>query len=263
MKNVQNKHIVVIGAARSGAAAAVLLNKKGADVFVTDSQAIAPNVKKQLQQHDIPFEENGHTKKAKSADFVVISPGVPTQSALPQFYLKAGKEVFSEIEVASWFYNGSIIAVTGSNGKTTVTHWLDHIWKRAGRDHVTAGNVGAAFSASVDDTVENRDAILEVSSFQLDHIQSFRPKVSLLLNITPDHLDRYEYSLDKYAESKLRIAENQLGDDWLIYHYDDPIINEQLVSLKKKVNDQSCSLFHQPGRCQRGLLSEMETSSLN
>lgn len=263
MNNVQAKHIVVIGAARSGVAVAKLLNEKGAAVFVSDSGAIKEKYKVQLTQNEIPFEENGHTEKAEKADFAVISPGVPTESPLPQSYLKAGKEVFSEIEAATWFYNGPIIAVTGSNGKTTVTHWLDHMWKLAGKEHIMAGNVGNAFSDSIDDSKENNYAILEVSSFQLDHIDSFHPKVSLLLNITPDHLNRYEYKLENYVESKFRIAENQHEGDWMIYHYDDPVIGKRLASLKKKVKSQPCLLFHRPGKCHKELLCGTEILLLN
>ncbi len=234
MKKVKNKNIVVIGAARSGVAVAKLLHKKGADVFVSDHGAISDHFKSQLKKSNIPFEENGHTERAEKGDFAVISPGVATQKPLPQTYLKAGKKVYSEIEAASWFNKGPIVAVTGSNGKTTVTKWLDHIWMTAEKDHNTAGNVGEAFSSKVEESGESKDTILEVSSFQLDHIETFHPHTSLLLNITPDHLDRYDNSMQKYAESKFRITENQTKDDWLIYNYDDPIITEGIKRVKKK-----------------------------
>ncbi|NIR73088.1 MAG: UDP-N-acetylmuramoyl-L-alanine--D-glutamate ligase [Aliifodinibius sp.] len=234
MKKVANKHIVVVGAARSGLAVASLLKRKGADVFVTDHGPIADAVKEKLNTLDIDFEENGHTSKAEDAAFLAISPGVPTEAPLVQKYLKSGKEVFSEIEIASWFNKSSIVAVTGSNGKTTVTNWLDHTWEKAGRKHITAGNIGYAFSDKVDQTTENSEALLEVSSFQLDHIERFHPHISVLLNITADHLDRYNHDFSSYAKSKFRIIENQTGKDWFIYNYDDPTITSHVDSLKKK-----------------------------
>lgn len=243
MREVKNQHIVVVGAARSGLAVASLLKRKGARVFVTDNSSIADPVKTTLQDLDIAFEENGHTEKARGADFVALSPGVPTEVPLVQEYLQAGKKVFSEIEIASWFNNSPIVAVTGSNGKTTVTSWLDHTWTKAGRDHVTGGNIGHAFSDQVEQTDEDKEAILEVSSFHLDHIDTFHPHLSLLLNVTPDHLDRYDNNFDKYAASKFRITENQNYDDWFIYNYDDPKTAEHVASLKKKVNSPRLLAF--------------------
>ena len=234
MREVKNRHIVVVGAARSGLAVASLLKRKGARVFVTDHSTIADPVKKTLKELGIPFEENGHSDKARGADFLALSPGVPTEAPLVQEYLQAGKKAFSEIEVASWFNKSSMIAVTGSNGKTTVTNWLDHTWKKAGRNHVTGGNIGHAFSDLVEQTDENSEAILEVSSFQLDHIKGFHPHVSMLLNVTPDHLDRYDDDFNKYAAAKFRITENQNDKDWFIYNYDDPKTAEHVASLKKK-----------------------------
>ncbi|MGM0545819.1 MAG: UDP-N-acetylmuramoyl-L-alanine--D-glutamate ligase [Bacteroidota bacterium] len=234
MRKVVNKHIVVVGAARSGLAVASLLKRKGARVFVTDHGAIADSTKEKLQKSEIPFEENGHSPKAEKADFLVVSPGVPTEAPLVQTYLSAGKEVFSEMEIASWFNKSDIVAVTGSNGKTTVTNWLDHTWQKAGRNHITAGNIGQAFSDQIENTTEHGEALLEVSSFQLDHIDTFRPHISLLLNITPDHLDRYNDQLAAYAASKFRITENQTGADLFIYNYDDPTIASHVESLKKK-----------------------------
>lgn len=236
MKKVAKKHIVVVGAARSGLAVASLLKRKGAEVFVTDHGSIDDSVKKKLSTLDINFEENGHTKKAEEAAFLAISPGVPTEAPLVQKYINSGKEVFSEIEIASWFNKSPIVAVTGSNGKTTVTNWLDHTWEKAGRNHITGGNIGCAFSEKVDQTSENSEALLEVSSFQLDHIDTFQPHVSVLLNIKADHLDRYDHNFSSYAASKFRIIENQTGDNWFIYNDDDSTIAGYVDSLKKKEN---------------------------
>lgn len=234
MRKVQNTHIVVIGAARSGVAVATLLKSKGADIFVTDNNSISAWAQARLSECGIPFEEKVHSAEAFEADFAVVSPGVPTEAPIVQQYLQAGKAVYSEIEVAGWFYKNPILAVTGSNGKTTVTNWIDHTWKKAERDHFTAGNIGRAFSEAVEKSPSTKEAILEVSSFQLDHIDSFCPHISILLNITPDHLDRYKNNFSSYAASKFRITINQSKEDWFIYNYDDPAIATHVESLKKK-----------------------------
>ena len=232
MKDVKGTHIVVIGAAKSGIAVALLLNRKGADVFVSDHGVISNDFKPKLEAADILFEENGHSDKANQADFAVVSPGVPTETPLVQHYLDLGKEVYSEIEVASWFTEERIVAVTGSNGKTTVANWMDHLWTVAGRDHNLSGNIGIAFSDVVDSS--DCDHLLEVSSFQLDHISTFSPDVSMILNITPDHLNRYDNDFDAYAAAKFRITENQMEDDRFIFNYDDPIIQKHVETLKQK-----------------------------
>jgi UDP-N-acetylmuramoylalanine--D-glutamate ligase len=261
MKDIQNKNIVVIGAARSGVAVASLLHRKGAGVFVTDNMKIDQEFKSRLSKEGIDFEESGHTKKAKAGDFLVLSPGVPTKAPLVQTYLKEGKGVYSELEVASWFNRSPIVAVTGSNGKTTVSSWLAHTWKVAERPKVLAGNIGYAFSESVDETSSKKDAILEVSSFQLDHIDTFRPHIGLLLNITADHLDRYENSIEKYAASKFRITENQNEEDWFIYNFDDSLIKEHIETLKKKVGVPNSLPSPIPGKCQAEHLFAMKKLS--
>ncbi len=232
MKEVKGKHIVVIGAARSGVAAAILLKRKGADVFVSDFGAISESSKEKLAAASINFEENGHTALAEAGEFAAVSPGVPTESPIVQHYLNSGKEVFSEIEVASWYTNHDIIAITGSNGKTTVTTWLTHIWETADADYSLAGNIGYAFSERVEDAKGTH--ILEVSSFQLDHIKDFKPTISVLLNITPDHLNRYGNSFEAYAASKFRITENQTAKNWFIFNYDDPMIKKHVEELQMK-----------------------------
>lgn len=261
MKNVKNRHILVIGAARSGVAAAKLLQRKGSKVFVTDNSIIDIRFKNQLQQAGIPFEENGHTQKADHFDFAVLSPGVPTKTPLVRQFLSSHKAVYSEIEAASWFNRGPIVAVTGSNGKTTVTHWLDHTWKLAGKKHLTAGNIGKAFSGKVLESTPDTDSLLEVSSFQLDHIDTFHPHISVLLNITADHLDRYDHRLEKYAAAKFRIMKNQTTDDWIIYHRDDPIIHKKILFIVKKKSTPAFWRFHQPEKYSGELISLMERSS--
>jgi UDP-N-acetylmuramoylalanine--D-glutamate ligase len=257
MKTLKNKHIVVIGAARSGLAAAKLLQQKGADVFVTDNNRIEPAFKKQLDKAAIPWEDDGHTKKAEQYDFAVLSPGVPTSAPLVQKYLNADKKVYSELEAASWFNKGPMIAVTGTNGKTTVTNWLDFTWKKAHKSHITAGNIGDAFSGKVLESAPDKDTLLEVSSFQLDHIASFHPHVSVLLNITPDHLKRYDNDFNKYAAAKFRIIENQTASDWIIYHQDDSAIHSKMQSIRKKKILLRCWLFHQPKKCSGERTSKM------
>ncbi len=252
MREVENKHIVVVGAARSGVAVASLLHRHGADVFVSDNGSIDGQAKERLLREEINFEEGGHTAKAQAGDFVVLSPGVPTRAPLVQEYIGAGKEVFSEMEVASWFNSSPIVAVTGSNGKTTVAHWLDHTWKTAGRPHILGGNVGYAFSDKVEESAPDKTALLEVSSFQLDHTDTFHPRVSLILNITPDHLDRYENNFEKYAASKFRITENQTQDDWFIYHHDDPSIATHVRELKKKDDAPRLLAFSNRSEVPRG-----------
>lgn len=232
MIDVQGKHIVVIGAARSGVAVAVLLKHKGAEVFVSDFGAISTFDKETLNSAGIDFEENGHTVQAETGEFVALSPGVPTETAIVQYYLKAGKEVYSEIEIASWFTNEDILAITGSNGKTTVTSWLAHIWETAHKDFSVAGNIGYAFSEKVENATGTH--ILELSSFQLDHIADFKPTISVLLNITPDHLNRYGNSLEAYAASKFRISENQTNENWFIFNFDDPLIKQHVEKLRTK-----------------------------
>jgi UDP-N-acetylmuramoylalanine--D-glutamate ligase len=223
MMDVKDKHITIIGAARSGIAVASLLKRKGAEVFVSDYSTISEPSKIELNRLDIEFEEGGHSSKAEEGDFAVVSPGVPSESRIVQHYLNSGKSVYSEVEMASMFTKIPIIATTGTNGKTTVTSWIGHTWKTADWSHAVAGNIGTAFS-EVSDQLESGHFILEVSSFQLDHIHAFKPFCSLILNITPDHLDRYQNNFDKYAAAKFRITENQDENDFFIYNYDDPVM---------------------------------------
>ncbi|MDR8393885.1 UDP-N-acetylmuramoyl-L-alanine--D-glutamate ligase [Aliifodinibius sp. S!AR15-10] len=252
MREVKDRHIVVIGAARSGMAVASLLHKKGAQVFVTEKNQLSEETRQHFEALGIQYEENGHTNRARDAEFAVLSPGVPTEAPLVQEYLAAGKKVYSELEVASWFNKTPIVAVTGSNGKTTVTSWLGHTWKLSQKKAVVAGNIGQAFSNQVGGTEDQQDVILEVSSFQLDHIDQFHPHVSLILNITPDHLDRYQNSIEKYAQSKFRITENQTADDWFIYHYDDPIVREHVEILKYKENAPRLLAFSSENKVPEG-----------
>jgi UDP-N-acetylmuramoylalanine--D-glutamate ligase len=234
MIEVRNKSITVIGAARSGIGAALMLADRNANVFVTEYGEMAAIARERLTAAGIPYEENGHSDRAKEADMVVISPGVPSDAPIVVDFLSRGIPVWSELEWSCNFMDGRITAVTGSNGKTTTTTWIDDIWKRAGRTHVTAGNIGTALSEHVYNGVPSwTDVILEVSSFQLDHIETFRPNVALLLNITPDHLNRYQYKFENYIAAKFRMFENQQPDDILIYWADDPVIRAHIPEFMK------------------------------
>jgi len=226
---INGKRVTVIGGARSGLAVSRLLTSAGATVFLTEKGEASQGLEEALQKAGIAYEFGGHTRRALEADFFAISPGVPSTVNLVQHAARSGLKVYSEIEVASWFCPAPIVAITGSNGKTTTTSLLGHVFRRAGRPTVVAGNIGYPFSDYVRDLTLEAVVVLEVSSFQLDHIDTFRPRVSVLLNITPDHLDRYNYDFNQYAQSKFRIFENQRDDDVLVYNYDDELVREYVA----------------------------------
>jgi UDP-N-acetylmuramoylalanine--D-glutamate ligase len=220
--NVRGARTTVVGAARSGLAAARLLHTHGADVFVTDSSALPSEVRSELDELGIDYEFGGHTATGFDADFLVTSPGVPPTTVMLAGARARDIPVYSEIEVASWFCPAPIIGITGSNGKTTTTSLTGHVLSRSGRRTWVAGNIGLPFAA-IADRVEPEDVVvLEVSSFQLEYTATFRPNISVLLNITPDHLDRYDGSMAKYADAKCRICAYQVAGDTLIYNLDDP-----------------------------------------
>ena len=216
--------MTVLGAARSGLAAALLLDDKGSNVFVSDSGLMSEEVRLALQERDISFEDQGHSSRVFEAEFLVVSPGVPANSDVLQMAADQEIKIFSELEFASWFCTAPMVAVTGSNGKTTTTTLIGSILKEAGRTTHVAGNIGLPFSKIVSTVKEEDVVVLEVSSFQLEHISFFRPHVAVILNITPDHMDRYNHDLDAYAECKYGITSNQSSDDCLIYNMDDPWI---------------------------------------
>jgi UDP-N-acetylmuramoylalanine--D-glutamate ligase len=224
IEHVRGMRISVIGAARSGVAVARFLASQGAQVFVSDQQP-EQNLQTQtaeLARAGIPYETGSHSDRVYDADLLVLSPGVPSDAPVVREAVRRLRRVVSEIEVASWFCPARIIAVTGSNGKTTTTALLGRILADAKRLHLVGGNIGTAFSSLLPDLTDAHLAVLEISSFQLDHIERFRPWISLLLNITEDHMDRYDHSMEKYAASKARIFMNQRDGDVLIYNADDP-----------------------------------------
>lgn len=214
--------MVILGAAESGVGAALLALQHGYDVFVSDAGPIKQSFKTELQRHQIAFEENGHTEALiLNAHEVMKSPGIPEKAALIKKLRAKQIPVISEIELAYRYKgNSKIVAVTGSNGKTTTTSLIYHICKHAGMDCALVGNIGFSFAKQI--AVDPKPLyIAEISSFQLDDIVSFRPDVAVLVNITEDHLDRYDYQLQNYINSKFKIAQNQTPDDVLVYNLDD------------------------------------------
>jgi UDP-N-acetylmuramoylalanine--D-glutamate ligase len=220
--------VTVVGSARSGRAVARLLAEAGAAVFVTEHEPAEDGIRETFDALGVDYEFGGHTARAAEADFVVVSPGVPTEAAVLRQCRAAGLDIYSEIEVASWFCDAPMIAVTGTNGKTTTTSLTGHLVRRAlegeERRAIVAGNIGEPFSDVARSATERDIVVLEVSSFQLDHVDRFRPRVSVLLNITPDHLDRYNNDFNAYAQSKARIFARQKDGDALVYNADDEVV---------------------------------------
>ncbi|MGA7159833.1 MAG: UDP-N-acetylmuramoyl-L-alanine--D-glutamate ligase [Bacteroidota bacterium] len=237
LSQLRNKKISVIGAARSGVGVARLLTRSGAQVFVSDRQNVSKLEKSvsELQKENIAFETGKHTERVFDCSLMVLSPGVPSDTPVVLEAKKRSISVVSELEVASWFCKAPIVAITGSNGKTTTTTLLGRIFSDAKKKHVVAGNIGEAFSNFVLDVAETDVVVLEVSSFQLDCIESFHPNVSVILNITRNHMDRYENSMEKYADSKTRIFMNQTANDVLIYNADDELTQLKVKSAKCKM----------------------------
>lgn len=220
--------IVVLGAGESGAGAAVLAQKKGFDVFVSDMSAIKDKYKKMLDDHGIEWEEGQHTEeKILNADEVIKSPGIPDSAPMVKKLIDQGTHIISEIEFAGRYTDSKMICITGSNGKTTTTSLIYHIFKQAGYDAGLAGNIGNSLALQVAEE-PHEYYIIELSSFQLDNMFDFRANIAILLNITPDHLDRYDNCMQNYVDSKMRIIRNQTPQDSFIYWNDDPIIKREL-----------------------------------
>ncbi len=217
------QRIAILGAGESGWGTAVLAAKHGYEVFVTDGGAIKDLYKKDLMSRGIEFEEKQHSDdKILNADLIMKSPGIPEKAEIVKKIRAKGIKVVSEIEFASWFTDAQIVGITGSNGKTTVTSLTYQILKDGGLNVGLGGNIGKSFAYQV--ATENHDYyVLEISSFQLDDIEKFRPNVAVLTNITPDHLDRYNYELQNYVASKFNITQNQQAEDVFIYCMDDEI----------------------------------------
>ncbi|HEX2976218.1 MAG TPA: Mur ligase family protein, partial [Bacteroidales bacterium] len=222
------KKIVILGAGESGAGSAILALKNGFDVFVSDKGQIKDNYKQILNDNNIKWEEGNHNEEIiLSADEVIKSPGIKEDAPVIMKLHEKGIPVISEIEFAGRYCKGKTICITGSNGKTTTTNLIAHMLKKAGLNVAMTGNVGHSFAMAVAEGSYDY-YVIELSSFQLDGMYDFRADIAILLNITPDHLDRYGYKLQNYVDSKFRITQNQQKSDYLIYWAGDPIIKTEL-----------------------------------
>ena len=225
---MQQKRIVILGAGESGAGAAVLARKEGFDVFVSDLSKISDKYKQLLNSHQIEWEEGQHTEeKILSADEVIKSPGIPDAAPMIVKIKERAIPIISEIEFAARYTHSKMVCITGSNGKTTTTSLIYHLFKKAGLDVGLAGNIGNSLALQV---AEEPHAcyVIELSSFQLDNMYEFKADVAVLLNITPDHLDRYDNCMQNYVDAKMRILQNQTAADTFIYWNGDPIIRREL-----------------------------------
>ena len=222
------KRIVILGAGESGAGAAVLAKKEGFDVFVSDMSKINDKYKKMLDDHNIEWEEGHHTEeKILNASEIIKSPGIPKEAPMIKKVMDKGIHIISEIEFAGRYTNSKMVCITGSNGKTTTTSLIYHIFKEAGYDAGLAGNIGKSLALQVAED-PHEYYIIELSSFQLDNMYDFHANIAILLNITPDHLDRYDFCMQNYVDAKMRIIQNQTEKDSFIYWNDDPIIKKEL-----------------------------------
>jgi UDP-N-acetylmuramoylalanine--D-glutamate ligase len=243
--SISSKHIVVLGAGESGVGAAVLAQAKGWNVFVSDKGIIAPDCKIELDNRGIKWEEGKHTEdQILIADLIVKSPGIPETAPLIMALRKKGTKIISEIEFAAYYSKAKTVCITGSNGKTTTTMLTYHILKKAGLNVGLAGNVGKSYAKQVAE--QDFDwYVLELSSFQLDDMYDFRADIAVLMNITPDHLDRYNYEMNRYVDSKFRIIQNQTASDWFIYNDDDPTIREAMKKKTIVAKQAPFSLVHE------------------
>ena len=254
------KRIVLLGAGESGVGAARLAKIKGYQVFVSDRGKIKKDAQSVLTNHEIEWEEGKHSESLiLNADEIIKSPGIPDDVPL---LIKARKKkipVISEIEFAYRFTNAKIIAITGSNGKTTTTMLTHHIFKNAGKDVGMAGNIGKSLAGLLVDR-DPEYLVLELSSFQLDGIIDFKPDIAILLNITPDHLDRYDYKFENYIDSKMKLIQNQGENDVLIYNADDQVIEE---AMKKLIIRSKKYPFSLTKKIEEGAYTKNETVIFN
>lgn len=236
------KKIVVLGGGESGSGAAVLAKVKGFDVFLSDLGTIKQNYKDLLDKYGIEWEEGKHSEdRILKADEIIKSPGIPAKAPLIQKLKALGTPIISEIEFAGRYNTAKTVCITGSNGKTTTTMLTYHILQKAGLNVGLAGNVGKSFALQVAEN--NYDYyVIELSSFQLDNMYEFKADIAVLLNITPDHLDRYEYKFQNYIDAKMRITQNQTKDDVFIYWNDDEVITKNLSSIVSNARREPFSL---------------------
>ena len=240
------KRLVILGGGESGVGAALLAQQQGYDVFLSDGGNLKDHYRTELQQHQIPFEEGQHSvEKILSADEIVKSPGIGEKNELVKQIRQKGISVISEIELAFRYKGDSkIVAITGSNGKTTTTALIYHICKNAGLDAALVGYIGYSFARQVSEK-PSALYVLEISSFQLDDIKTFRPHIAVLLNITEDHLDRYDYQFSNYINSKFSIIANQTMEDYFIYCEDDEVIMQKIPLINLHTNPLPFSMKHE------------------
>ncbi len=244
------ERIVILGAGESGTGAALLAMQRGYDVFVSDSGSIKQNYRDDLLRNKIEFEEGHHTDdKILNAHLIIKSPGIPDKAPVVMKAKEKGIEMIDEIEFAFRFIRGRVVAITGTNGKTTTTLLTYHLFKSAGYDVVLAGNVGESLARKVA-SGNHSWYVLEISSFQLDGTKSFRPDIGILLNITPDHLDRYNYTMQNYINSKFRLAANMNASDVFIYYADDAVLGTEMSKrtvsgrvLPISISDKTAPLY--------------------
>lgn len=242
--------LAVLGAAESGVGAAILAQKKGYDVFVSDMGSIKDRYKQMLDAHHIPWEEGHHTEsEILNADEVVKSPGIPETAPMVAKLMAQGTPIISEIELAGRYTDARMICITGSNGKTTTTSLIYHILKKAGIDVGLAGNIGHSLALQVAEAPHST-YVIELSSFQLDNMYKFRANIAVLLNITPDHLDRYGFCMQNYVDAKMRILQNQTKSDTFVYWKEDEHVPNELP----KYNDPSlkCGFTDEPQQASAG-----------
>lgn len=234
-KNVNDiKRLAVLGGGESGVGAAILGMSKGMDVFLSDFGSIPQKHLDEITRRGIPYEQGGHDEeRILSADIVVKSPGIPPTAPIVRKIVEKGIPVVSEIEFAGYFTDATMICITGSNGKTTTTLLIHHILQKAGLDAGLAGNVGVSLAKQVAED-PHQYYVIELSSFQLENMYDFKAHVAVILNITPDHMDRYDHSMELYTAAKFRILQNQTQDDYFIYWADDPIVRDQVKHVQSE-----------------------------
>lgn len=240
--------IAILGAAESGVGAAILALKKGYNVFVSDMGLIKENYKNALNKHNIEWEEGKHTeRRILDSDEIIKSPGIPDNAPIIAKAIEKGIRIINEIEFAGRYCNAKMICITGSNGKTTTTSLIYHILKNANYNVGLAGNIGRSLALQIAEGCSYDYFVIELSSFQLDNMYDFRANIAILLNITPDHLDRYDNDMQKYADSKMRILQNQKEEDAFIYWADDPIIKKELEKFGIKAQNCPFSILRKCG----------------
>ena len=260
MTPVKSGNIAILGAGESGIGTAILAQKMGWSVWVSDAGKIKPEQQEKLKELGVPWEQEKHSEdKILTADLVVKSPGIPDTAQLIIALKSKGVSVISEIEFAGYYCTAKTICITGSNGKTTTTLWLHHILRKAGLNVGLAGNIGQSFAKQVAEN-DYDYYVLEISSFQLDDMHAFRADIAILINITPDHLDRYNYEMQNYVNSKFRIIQNQRKEDWFIYNEDDPLI---AAEIEKHKPTMQCAPFSIKKEVQLGAYATNEQLIIN